>query len=229
MVAMEPNLRQTYLSELAERIEDFSAIWPHFAKECELFDKPNVSSKDANINRWRVRKYAAEILLTSAQIGRILDPHPMRGSDPFKQSCVERGKALRTELSIPSDSPLLDNDLRNALEHVDEHIDRWVAENPHRSLTTWAYATTAPGEVHLEDAIRRIHVRSHDVFVLDHRANLDSIHGAVLDLARHLPVVQRTESIFRIDDPKTGKSDVITQRRVLGANEKIGLPPPQEK
>jgi hypothetical protein len=226
---MDPNLRQTYLAELVDRILDFSAVWPQFLKACEEFDKRSVSADQGRVNRWRVRKFAADVLQTAAQIGRILDPQPMRGTDEFRAGCRARGEALRVELRVPPDSPLLERGLRNALEHIDEHIDRWVAENPVRPLETWAFTTTAAGDAPLEGAIRRIHVRTHDVFVLGECANLDRIHDAVETLARALPAVQRTEMLLRFDDPSTGASDVIAVNRVLNAGERIPDPEPPRK
>jgi hypothetical protein len=222
---MEPNLRLTYLAELAERIEDFSAIWPRFVEECALFDKPNRPQLESRINRWRVRKYAAELLSTAAQIGRILDPAPRQGSERFKATCRARGDDLRKELHIPTDSPLLDRRLRNALEHIDEHIDAWVADDPNRPLETWAFATTEPGEASLEPAIRRIHVRTYDVFVLERRANLAAVRNAIDELHANLPPFQKNEMMLRIDDPKSGQSDVIVLHRVLSAGEST---PPAE-
>ncbi len=220
---MEPNLRQLYLSELTERLEDFSAVWPHFVRECEAFEKYEPPAKDTEVNRWRIRKYAAELLQTAAQVGRILDPHPTRGSAAFKRACVARGLALRTELKVPNGCPILDKDLRNALEHIDEFIDAWMEADPKRELTTWAFATVPPDQAPLQGAIRRIHVRSYDIEVLDRRANLKAISAAMQELGRNMKPVQRSDLILRIGDPKTGASDVITTRRVFGAGEK---PPP---
>ncbi|MGA8275706.1 MAG: hypothetical protein WB789_04890 [Thermoplasmata archaeon] len=225
---MEPNLRQTYLSELGERIEDFSAIWPRFREECSRFDRSDLSALEIQKNRWRIRKWAAELLITSAQIGRILDPNPMRGTEQFKESCRERGRALRDELNVLPSSPLLDRTLRNALEHIDEYIDSWIAENPNRPLETWALTTTAPGETALDQTIRRIHVRTLDVFVLDKQANLEAIRQAVLALFRSLPAVQRSEMILRFDDPSVRSSDVIAVRRVHSAGESVAPDTPED-
>ena len=216
---MDPNLGNTYHSELYERLEDFSAIWPRLIEECARFDDPKLEGPEVLKNRWRIPKYAADLLVTCAQIGRILNPHA-QGSDAFKEACRARGAELRSELKVPDDSPLLENSLRNALEHIDEYIDGWIRENPTRPLQTWAFTTTAPGEAPLESTIRRIHVRTFDVFVLGKRANLRAMHDAVQSLGRALPAVHRSEMVMRFDDPATGGSDVIRLSRVLGEKER---------
>jgi hypothetical protein len=42
---------------------------------------------------------------------------------------AERGARLREAFSIAEDNPLADRDLRNALEHFDERLDRYVADH----------------------------------------------------------------------------------------------------
>jgi hypothetical protein len=44
----------------------------------------------------------------------------------------QRSALLRTELGITEDNPLMDRKLRNHLEHFDERIDAYYADNPTR-------------------------------------------------------------------------------------------------
>ncbi|WP_337016407.1 hypothetical protein [Pantoea agglomerans] len=47
---------------------------------------------------------------------------------PVRESHASRGQYLRDALEIGEDSPLKNRDLRNAIEHFDERLDRYLSQ-----------------------------------------------------------------------------------------------------
>jgi len=79
---------------------------------------------------------------------------------------TERATALRAHLEVANDSPLDNRDARNAMEHLDERIDHWLAD-PAKGLLESVFQDRSAFN-YLDPkrwAIRRVYLVEEDVFI----------------------------------------------------------------
>jgi hypothetical protein len=77
----------------------------------------SIAAYDVDLEPWF---HVQNLLVCACIVSRFLWPTP---------ALEERGRALREFLRVPEDSPLADRHLRNDLEHIDERLDKWRAED----------------------------------------------------------------------------------------------------
>ena len=71
----------------------------------------------------RILNHVQNILLQGAALSRYFWP--------VRDAHKSRGESLRASLAVSDESPLKNRDLRNAVEHFDERIDKYLANGIH--------------------------------------------------------------------------------------------------
>jgi hypothetical protein len=66
-------------------------------------------------------------VVLTANLSKLLWPHPRRPNKPEAQRHIRRGLALRAILGVPPSSVLKDRGSRDYLEHYDEWLTNWAA------------------------------------------------------------------------------------------------------
>jgi hypothetical protein len=85
-------------------------------------------------------------LICVAKVSKMLRPSPRRRNEPLQDYEWRqlRGSKLRRLLNVKTDSPVLDRAVRNASEHFDERIDRWISQQPRMSAEEVEAGLVAP-------------------------------------------------------------------------------------
>lgn len=74
------------------------------------------------------------ILISCANLSKILWPSPNVKNRDMREECEERGETLRKELSISDDHALRSREMRDAFEHFDERLHIWFKESERRNF-----------------------------------------------------------------------------------------------
>jgi len=164
-------------------------LFVRFAYE-DLVNELHKRGGEKNIDRiW----YSVHAFLTaSANIAKVLNP--TKGDE-------SRGIELRAAYDIGKGALLMDKSMRNALEHYDEHFEKYVREHPGCGFSSFCivYPNGRPGDT--TNWLATFYTDNLVVNFLDKSCNLKSILATVEDL---LP---RVESDIKSLMSKRASSD----------------------
>ena len=129
---MEWRLRQLFIYEITQQCTLVAAAAEDLATAEKV--SGHIPSDELGNEPYAVRKRAAAQLWLSVQsilVGAANISKLLWGSK--KKRARERAE-LRAALEVHDDSPLNSAELRNHLEHFDERLERWFAEDPEQTL-----------------------------------------------------------------------------------------------
>lgn len=124
-----------------------------------------------------------------AIVSKLLKPAPALRDRQLAARAQARGKELREAIGVTDDEEFLPRDVRDAVEHIYERLDEWLASGNRPFPGAWV--TIWPGEEGPwapVDGLRTFDARSMEVSVLGSRSNLRSMNGALVSLDRRLGV-----------------------------------------
>ena len=134
-------------------------------------------------------------LVSTANISKMLWPS---GQSPV---CQERGKRLRTILSVADSSVLRDKKFRNHFEHFDERLDRWSESQntaPSGLIDGWIAYSKAEFKTELPGLLRVFDATDLTVMFYGERYPLEPVTQAIEQLAAKVQTVARE----RLDQKK---------------------------
>jgi hypothetical protein len=140
--------------------------------------------------------FAVHALLSAfANLSKLFDPVPgMRASRGDTDTVVawrqRRAQALRELLEVDADSPLLDRNVRDAFEHIDEYIDRWIVVQPRPTVDDVEAGRWAP-PAEPQPPLRKVDAAGRTV----------SFHGKTVDLVAMGREVDRVYAKLRTLEP----------------------------
>ena len=179
-----------YMGELVHQAETLEIAAGQFNEGLHSRDSDNVR---------RIFAAVQSLLGAAAMMSKLLKPDPPGfrwDGSPLspeetrqRKLSIDRGKQLRDALLVKGDHPITQRSVRNAFEHFDDRLDRYLEANPTASVVD-LYVGPAGGIV-VDPPIpylRHVDNETLMVSVLDKSVNIQSLYDAAKDVgdrARH--------------------------------------------
>ena len=150
-----------------------------------------------------------------AIISKILKPAPFRRNQEQAARAEARGAELLQGIGVSEDEEFMPRDVRDAVEHIDERLDEWLAAGNRPFPETWVIVWPGqPGSWQPVDGLRTFDARSMSVSVLAARCNLARMYEGLISLDMRLNV-QTSDMSLSFTEP--GKPpDSISIRMATG-------------
>ncbi|MCI4327891.1 MAG: hypothetical protein L3K16_09760 [Thermoplasmata archaeon] len=136
-----------------------------------------------------------------AIVSKLLKPAPAR-RDPDRAARAEaRGAELLRNIGVSEDAEFMPRDVRDAVEHIDERLDEWMASGNRPFPETWVIIWPGePGSWEPVDGLRTFDARSMEVSVLGSRCNIEGMHEGLVRLDQRLNV-STSDLSFSVTEP----------------------------
>lgn len=136
-----------------------------------------------------------------AIVSKLLKPAPFR-RDPERAARAEaRGAEPVQKVGVREDETFMPRDVRDAVEHMDERLDEWMASGNRPFPETWVVIWPGQeGSWEPVDGLRTFEARSLEVSVLGARCSLQEMHSGLVALDQRLNV-STSDLAFSIEEP----------------------------
>ncbi len=153
-----------------------------------------------------------------AIVSKLLNPAPARRDPERAARAIARGDTLRKVVGVVKDEEFMPRDVRDAVEHIDERLDEWLAGGNRPFPETWVIIWPGDeGSWAPLDGLRTFDARTLEVSVLGSSCRIKSMYEALVSLDRRLDV-STSDLGFSISEPGKPPSSVsvrmATGRRV---------------
>jgi hypothetical protein len=165
-----------------------------------------------------------------AIIAKFFDPTPRDRSSSDGMRALMRGRHLQhsVEVDLQADA-FMSKEVRNAMEHIDERMDEWLAGSPPYFKRTWVVVWSGTDFARrAQGGLRVFTAETMEVSVLGERTNIEQMHEALVSLDQDLESTTKDLHV-RVSEPgEAGDSVSIREaieKRLVAPSVTPSLPP----
>ena len=160
-----------------------------------------------------------------AVISKMFRPAPRDSSSVEGRRALLRGRQLERSVQVDVSDAFISRAVRNAMEHIDEKMDEWLAGTPPYFKQTWVVIWSGTGMIRQsERGLRVFNAETMDLYVLGQVVNLQRMHDSLIHLDQALNSTT-TDLHMRIAEPGQPGDAVSIRQATDKRSGTTALPP----